>query len=252
MRWLIACCVLVAARPVSAGEHDATFAKAYAVTTAQVHDVAGFELPAGNDATHVVIGRYDNGQYVMTGALVMKCNDPNYSECTWRRAEFGAADSVEVAGVVDLHGAPAAIPYRGIARSSGRYAKIPGARGMKFPVLVVRTRESKQATGETRARKKIEGTETRSKLYLISLVDSDRAAVVLMDTAEERSPTGRGYTREYRLDTGDSKGVLDVIAKEQRSIDNDSRCKRPEPTEAVFALEDHHYRTKKYTPARGC
>lgn len=232
-----------------AGEHDATFAKAFSVTPAQVHDVAGFELPAGNDATHVLIGRFDHGKYVMTGALLMRCNQ---TECTWRRAEFGAADSIEVTGIVDLHGAPTPIAGRALTRTIGRYAKVPGARSMKFPVLVVRTRESKKTTGETRSRKQVTGTETRSKLYLISLIDSDRGSVVLMDTAEERSPTGRGFTREYRLDAGDSKGVLDVIAKEQRSIDNDSRCRRPEPTEAVYALEDRHYRTKKFALAKGC
>ncbi len=243
MRWTIIALLLVATSTAGA-DHKATFAKAFSVTPAQVHEVRSFDLPPGNDATHVVIGRFDYGKYVMTGALVMKCSA---TECTWRRAEFGAADSVEVSGVVDLHGAPAEIPARAIANG-----KITGARAMKFPVLVVRTRESKKSTAETRSRKQVEGTESRAKLYLISLVDTDRGSVILMDTAEERSPTGRGFTRSYRLDKGDTKGVLDVIAKEQRSIDNDSRCLRPAPTEAVYALEDRHYRAKSYTPGKGC
>jgi len=241
--------LVVFAAVAHAGEHDATFAKAFSVTVSQVHDVAGFELPAGNDATHVVIGRYDHGKYVMTGALLMKCSD---TECTWRRAEFGAADAIEVAGIVDLHGGPTAIPARALTRSSGRYAKVPGARSMKFPAVVIRTRESQQTTNQPRPRKQVTGTETRARLYLISLIDSDRASVVLMDTAEERLPSGRGFTRSYRLDKGDAKGALDVIAKEQRSLDIDSRCLRPEPTEAVFALEERHYRTKKYALGKGC
>lgn len=245
MRLVVLLVVLVSS--TAHADHQDTFAKAFSVTRAQVHEVRSFELPPGNDATHVVIGRFDHNKYVMTGAVIMRCSA---TECTWRRSEFGAADTVEVSGVVDLHGAPTAIPDRNIVNSGN--TKIPGVRGMKFPVLVVRTRESKQATGETRSRKKVEGTETRAKLYLISLVDSDRGSVILMDTSEERSPTGRGFTRSYRLDNGDTKGSLDVIAREQRRIDNDSRCLRPAPTEAVYALEDRHYRTKSYTPGKGC
>lgn len=247
MRFLL---VLVALTGIArAGEHDATFAKGFGVTPDKVHDVIGYELPAGNDATHVVIGRYDYGTYVMTGALVMKCDA---SECTWRKIELGAADAIELAGIADLHGAPASISTRGIARGSGRYTKVPGARSMKFPVVIISTKESKAATGTSKSRKQVAGTETRRKIYLISLSESDRGSTVLMDTAEERSPTGRGFVRSYRLDKGDTKGVLDVIAKEQRKIDSDSRCLEPEPTEAVFALEERHYRTKKYTPGKGC
>jgi hypothetical protein len=220
-----------------AGEHDTTFATGFDVAPARVRDVAGYELPPGNQVTHVLVGRFEYSKYVMTGALLMRCNE---GDCTWRRAEFGAADAIEVHGVVDLHGAPAAIPNRAL-RGSGRYTKIPGARAMKFPALVVRTRESKAAT-----------TETRVKLYVISLVDSDRGSVVLQDIARERYPSGRGLTRTYRLDKGDTKGALDIVATEQRTLDSDSRCLRPEPTEAVFALDGRHYRPKKLAPNKGC
>ncbi len=230
-----------------AGEHDATFAKGFSVTVDKVHDVVGYELPAGSDSTHVVLGRFDDGNYV--GALVMKCND---TECTWRKIDLGAADGIEISGVVDLHGAPTSISTRGISRSSGRYTKLPGSRSMKFPVVAILTRESNQVTTENKSRKKVTGTTTRKKLYLISLIESDRASTVLMDTAEERGPTGRGMVRSYRLDKGETKGSLDVIANEQRKLDNDSRCIAPEPTEVVYALEERHYRTKKYTPGRGC
>ncbi len=232
-----------------AGEHDATFAKGFGVTADKVHDVVGYELPTGNDATHVVLGRFDYGTYVMMGALVMRCND---TECTWRKVHLGAADAIEITGVVDLHGAPTSISTRGIQRGSGRYTKVPGARAMKFPVVALLTRESNRVTTENKSRKKVTGTATRKKLYLISLIESDRGSTVLMDTAEERGPTGRGMVRSYRLDKGDTKDVLDVIAKEQRTLDNDSRCLEPEPTEAVYALEERHYRTKKYTPGKGC
>jgi hypothetical protein len=88
---------------------------------------------------------------------------------------------------------------------------------MKFPALVIRTTEKR-----------------RAMLYLVSLVDSDRAATVLQDTAEER-----GVSRTYKLDKGDTKGALDVIVTER-----DRRC--ADPAEIVFALEDRHYRPKTY------
>ena len=123
---------------------------------------------------------------------------------------------------------------------------------MKFPAVAILTSESSQTTTENKSRKPVTGTATRKKLYLISLIESDRGSTVLMDTAFERGPTGRGMVRSYRLDKGDSKDALDVIAKEQRKLDNDSRCIEPEPTETVYSLEERHYRTKKYTPGRGC
>lgn len=201
--------LLVLAGTAHAGEHDALFAKAFGATL--VRDVERLELPAGNDATHVMIGRFDAGKYAMTGALIMKCEP----DCTWRRIEFGAADAVEVHGIVDLHGPPTALPNRVV-----RGPKIPGARAMKFPALVVRTREGK----------------SRTKVYLVSLVDGDRASVVFMETAEDRN-----VSRSFRLETGDTKGVLDVVMK-------DGRCS--EPTEQIYVLEDRHYRTKKYTPGK--
>ncbi len=247
MRFLLA---LVATTGIAhAGEHDAIFAKGFSVTVDKVHEVVGYELPTGNDATHVVLGRFDYGTYVMTGALVMKCTA---TECTWRKLDLGAADAIEIIGVVDLHGAPTSLSTRALSRSSGRYTKVPGARSMKFPVVAILTRESNQATAENKSRKQVTGTATRKKLYLISLSESDRGSMVLMDTVEERGPTGRGMVRSYRLDKGDTKGALDLIAKEQRRLDNDSRCLEPTPTEAVYTLEDRHYRTKKYTPGRGC
>lgn len=236
-----------------AGPHDDTFAKGFGVGVAQVHDVVGYELPPGNDATHLLIGRFDAGPYTMTGALVMTCTD---TECALRRAEFGAADRVELLGVYDLQGSPTSLGLRGLPATGGRYTKVPGARAMKFPVVAIATRESKPGTARTRAGKQVDGSEHRSKLYLITLLDSDRGSVVLMDTSESRSPAGRGFRRTYRLDRSDPKatrGPLDLIAKEQRSIDRDSRCLEPEPSDIVFVLEERHYRPKPTPPGKpGC
>jgi hypothetical protein len=66
----------------------------------------------------------------------------------------------------------------------------------------------------------------------------------LQDTAEDK-----GVSRSYRLDKGETKGALDIIATERRT---DGTCTAGEPTEQRFTLEEHHFRTKSYTPAKGC
>jgi hypothetical protein len=204
VRWTIG--FLLAMTAIAQADHAATFAKAFGTS----RDVAEYTLPPGNEMTHVVTGRFESGTYTMTGALLMTCTE----SCEWRRADFGAADAIEVHGVVDLHGAAGPLPARALPPGP-----IKGARAMKFPALVIRTREGK-----------------RVKLYLVSLVDADRGAVVLMDTAEE--PGRRGFVRTYRLDKPDPKAPpLDIVAKE--------RC-----TEVIYGLEERHYRTKKVTP--GC
>lgn len=203
---------LLAMTGIAHAGDDEVFAKAFGATRA--HDVARFELPAGNQATHVMVGRFDAGKTAMTGALVMTCKDA----CTWQRTEFGIADAVEVAGIVDLQGAPAAIPITGV-----RGTKVRGARSMKFPVIAIVTRE---AGGK------------RRKLYLISLVEADRGSLVLMETIEEAG----SYRRSFRLATGETKGVLDLVALERRRGCDDG--------ELVYALEEHHFRTKKVTPGK--
>ncbi len=239
MRFVIAL-LLVVGGTARAGERETAFATHLGLAETAVHDVAGFQLPPGGDLTHVLVGRYEYGKYAkdaMTAAVLMKCDDKT---CEGRRAEFGTADQIDVLGIVDLQGTPGPLPSRPLRRNPSGYEKIRGDK-MKFPVLVLRTTESKDAAGTTRTR-----------LYVISLVEADRGSVVLMDTSDEHYATGAGTTRTYRLDKGESKTSLDLIAREQRHLDRDSKCIEPEPIEAVFSLEEHHYRTKSYAPRSGC
>ncbi len=209
MRWLLA--LLAMAGSAQAGEHEATFATAFGVGVDKVAGVTRFELPAGNQATHVMIGRFGTA----TGALVMTCADT----CTWQRADFGTAESIALAGIVDLNGVPMAIPTRGLSGT-----KVPGRRAMKFPAAVVVTRE---AAGK------------RRKLYLLSLLEADRGSLVLMETIEERASGNRGYRRTFQLDKGETKGTLELIVKEQRTGCEDG--------ELIYVLEEHHFRTRKVT-----
>jgi hypothetical protein len=219
--------LLLIARVAIAGEHDATFAKTFGVAESAVRDVVGYELPAGNDTTHVLIGRADQ----MTGAVFRTCDA---TQCADRRVEFGVADAIELNGIVDLHGAPVPFPNRALPGG-----KVPGAERMKFPAIVIRARES------TKDKKR------RVKLYVISLVEADRASTVLQDTAEEIGANGRGVVRTYKLEAlkdlpKDAPKPLDIVATERRKPQT---C---EPTEQRFTLEEHHYRTKSYTPGKGC
>lgn len=226
VRLLIAI-VLASARLAVAGEHEAVFAKTFGVAESAVHDVAGYELPAGNDTTHVVIGRAER----MTGAVLLTCDA---TQCAGRRVELGTADAVELNGIVDLHGTPGPLPSRAIAPG-----KLAGAQRMKFPALVIRVRETTK--------------KRRVKLYVISLVEADRASTVLQDTAEELGPDGRGFVRSYKLEPAkggkdtakDGAAPLDIVATERRKPTCD-------PTEQRFTLEEHHYRTKSYTPGKNC
>ena len=239
--------LLVVGGTARAGERETAFATHLGLAETVVHDVAGFQLPGG-DLTHVLVGRYEYGKSAMTAAVLMKCDDRT---CEGRRAEFGTADQIDVLGIVDLQGTPGPLPSRPLRRNPSGYEKIRGDK-MKFPVLVLQTTESKDAAGTTRSGRKVSGRETRTRLYVISLVEADRGSVVLMDTSDEHYATGAGTTRTYRLDKGESKTSLDLIAKEQRHLDRDSKCIEPEPIEAVFSLEEHHYRTKSYAPRSGC
>jgi hypothetical protein len=102
---ILAVLVVLVPRAVLAGEHDAAFAKTFGIAAAAVREVAGYELPTGNETTHVLIGRYDQTGTAMVGAVLLAC-DP--ARCDDRRVDLGAASSIELDGIVDLHGASGA------------------------------------------------------------------------------------------------------------------------------------------------
>jgi hypothetical protein len=208
--------MLLSATAVADPDPAASFATELGV--AATHEVRSFAVSAG-DMTHVAIGRYDSGTYTMAAVVLLRCDA---STCDARKIELGAAEAVDVLGVADLQGAPAPLPSRAIEG-----ARAGGSKAMKFPVVVVRARE----------------TKSRSKLYLISLLEADRGSVVLQDIATEG-----GTSRTYKLDKGDDKTNLDVVAAEKRA-----GCTPTEPIEARYALEEHHFRTKSYNlAAAGC
>jgi hypothetical protein len=66
------------------------------------------------------------------------------------------------------------------------------------------------------------GTETRTRLYLISLAPDDRASVVLQDTAVEKLPRGTSFQRTYKLAKPETGKLLEVIATERSS-----HCSKP-------------------------
>jgi hypothetical protein len=231
-----------------AGEHDATFAQQQGVAVDRVRGVHGFELPRGLDYTHALTGRFEHGEYTMAGVVLLACDT---TQCQARRVGFGATDEIEILGVVDLEGAPGPLPTRRYL-PAGRYRKLPGRGQMKFPVLAVQTTESRQADGMLKSGKKIAGKETRTRLHLISLVEADRASVVLHDTSDVRYPSGSGSSRTYRLERGEKAGPLELIATKVRHTAHDDRCRRPPPVEIRFRRDGRHFREIPAGHPPGC
>ncbi|MEO8704261.1 MAG: hypothetical protein ABI867_29680 [Kofleriaceae bacterium] len=243
MRRLVFAMAMLHASIAGAGEYDATFAKLHEVEPARVHDVVGYRLPPGGDFTDVAVGRYDYKTWVMAGVALMRCDG---SQCRGQHTGFGAADTVEILGVVDLMGQPANVPQH---RVSGD--KVPGGRA-KWPVLVIRATESKPATGTGKSGREMTGKATVARTYFISLAAEDRGNAIWQETSEDVGPTGRGMRRSYKLVRGESKTTLDLIAVEQREIDRDSRCMRPDPVEIKLVLDGRHFKQIGFPVKKGC
>ena len=189
------------------------FAELHEQPVGQVHNIVGYTLPGGGDFTHVAVGTYDVQKWTMTGVVLLVCTA---SQCSGRRTGLGSADRIEVLGVIDLGGEPAALPA-----SPVRGERLGGAKA-KFPALVVRTTE-----------------KAARKLFIISLVDADRGSVIWQDTASTA-----GMRRSYRTEKSEEPNAtaLDIIATE-KSL----RCKTG-PIEQRFKPSGHHYKTIEMPP----
>jgi hypothetical protein len=244
MRLVIAVCLLLLhASTAGAGDYKNLFAKFHDVEPTAVHDVVGYTLPGGGGFTDVAVGRYDYKTYTMAGVALMRCDA---SECRGQHTGFGASDTVEVLGVIDLMGQPASVPS---SRVHGD--KLPGGKA-KWPVLVVRTTESKEATGKAKSGSVMKGKHRRARTYFISLAAEDRGTTIWQETSEEFGATGSGMKRSYKLVRGESKTTLELVATEQREIDRDSRCLRPAPVEIKYKLDGRHFKQDGFPDRKGC
>lgn len=254
MRLVVTLALLLAAPVAHAGPDDAVFARSLDVRADQVSDVRRHVLPSGGHYTHVLVGRYVYREYVMGAVVLQRCVA---GDCQGRKVTVGATDQVDVLGLVDLEGKPTPIP------ASRVLGDVRGTGKERFPVLAVRSTESREGTARLKSRREVTGKETRARLYLISLVEADRASVVLQDTSLDRDAAGAGMSRGYRLEPPaadpakpakgkPAPGPLELVATEQRELPRDSRCLRPKPVELRFALDGRHFRQITTPERTGC
>ena len=217
--------VLLATTAVARADHAPAFAAHMGATG--VKDVVGFETTAG-DFPQILIGRFTATTYTMAGLVLVRCTGES---CRARRVDFGASDEIAVLGIVDLEGAPTALPAgRRTGKATG-FAKLLGGR-MRFPALVLQTQERS-------------GKNLRTKVHLVSLLEADRATVVMHDTAFEQWAGRPRVHRSYRLDRLAEKSALDLIAKDH----NAGIC---DPPEWRYKLDGRHYRTADAPKPEGC
>jgi hypothetical protein len=228
-----------------AGDQSETFAHFFQVDPKTVDDVRGFELPKAAGYTHLLVGRFaTSGAHRQNGAVFMRCDA---RQCTGTRVYLEVNAELHVIGVVDLSGAPTALRTTNELRRASRLyapiARIGAGKRLSRPAVVFETRRSEVRTGSTRWRKEVTGTERRHHLIIVPLRagKDERLHRVFRETTVDRGLSGAGTTTSYRLERGKTKRALDIVATEQRHLDNLSMCLRPDPTEHRFVLKDGRY-----------
>lgn len=253
-RWLV--CSLVTLAAVSAASRPARadlaaqFATWFDVKPDAVRDVAGFELPAGGDYTHVLVGRFQRDELLIGGGLILRCDA---KQCQGARIWLQPADRAEVYGLIDLNGAPGRLPSAPQPGGTGSYRKLEGKGRAAWPAIVFHTKTVKQTTGGSRHRGTVSGTEQRERIFIVSLLRADEQTPrVLSEDVVERYPSGAGTTTTFRTERGDSKDALDIIGREQRHLESDSRCRRPDAVDVRYVPKGRRY-ARATLPARtGC
>jgi hypothetical protein len=113
---------------------------------------------------------------------------------------------------------------------------------MKFPALIVTTRDDKQTVGGSRFRGEVKGTESHHKLLVISLRASEEPLPKIADLSLiDRYPSGAGTFTTYELVSGKQRGALDLHALEQWRPEDDSMCLPPKPVEHLYRFRDGRY-----------
>lgn len=228
-----------------ASEQSEKFAHFFQVDPKTVDDVRGFELPNAGGYTHLLVGRFaTSATHSGNGAVFMRCNA---RRCTGTRMYFEADAELHVIGLVDLNGAPTALKVTNELRRPSRVyrplARIGAGKRLSRPAVVFETRRSVERTGSTRWRKQVTGTERRHHLIIVPLRagKDQRVHRIFRETTVDRGFSGAGTTTSYRLERGKIKAALDIVATEQRHLEDKSLCLRPDPTEHRFVLKDGRY-----------
>jgi hypothetical protein len=253
---------LLWARPARA-DLAGDFAHFFAVDVARVDEVRGFELPRSvarhGGFTHLIVGRFGTtGQHRQHGAVAMRCN-PTACRGTTIYLEVDA--ELSVWGLVDLAGVNTPLKQGTSPRAytGTPYVHIPvigaSTKRVVWPALVFETRRRQVRSGDTRLRGRVSGTERRDDIHIVSLRArrDEQLTRVLRATTVDRGFSGAGTSTVYRLKRGKTKGALDLIATEQRHLEDESLCMPPKPTEVRLVMKSGRYqRASALDLPRGC
>jgi hypothetical protein len=81
--------------------------------------------------------------------------------------------------------------------------------------------------------------------------DERRPEILELSTVD-LYPSGAGTTTSYTLARGSQRAALDIVGSEQRHLDHESACIRPDPVEVRYVYEDGRYQRFDPLLRTGC
>lgn len=232
--------LLAAPTPAFSDGAKATLAHFFATDEANVTKATGYRLAGVTDYTEVIVGAYTENGHEQRVVALLRCGR---RVCKGARVWLGPHET-RLLGLVDLGGAPGPLGEGQAidARTSWTTTLAGPTRRLRFPVLVFETRDEKVTTGSSRFRKEVTGTERHQDLVLVSLRKADERSPKLATLPTvDLYPSGAGTTTSYTLARGSRRGALDIVGSEQRHLDRDLACIRPDPVPVRYVYEQRRY-----------
>jgi len=221
------------ATPAAAGTAREVVAQFAKTDVAKVKEASGFRLDGVSAYTDLVIGTYRQGAYDHRILVLLRCAA---QQCEGTQV-FLQPGAVTVHGLVDLNGMGGNLGAGPTVLARGDWNGELSGEGLAWPVLVLESTDDHKAKGESRWGKRYGGTRSQRVLQLVSLREADAAdpRLAVLPT-RDLYPSGAGVTTDYALARGYRKKVLDIVGREQRHLDHDSRDLKPEPVVTRWVL----------------
>lgn len=227
-------------------------AQVFSLDRRVVTEAITYRLAGVTDYTEVIVGTYSEHGRDQHVLALLRCGART---CTRVARAWIGPHPFRLLGLADLNGKPGPLSNdeEVKARASWQVTLTGPTRKLRWPVLVVETRNEEAATGETRWGKKVNGTERHNELLLFSLrkAESGGPQVVRLSTVDLWA-TGAGTTTSYSLARGTRKDALDIVGSEQRHLDSDSACLPPDPVEVRYVYKDGRYQDVRSLQMTGC
>lgn len=222
-----------------------TLATFFAIDEAKVTKATSYRLAGVTDYTDIVVGAYTENGHEQRVVALLRCGP---RVCKGARVWLGAYET-DFLGLEDLggKGGPLGRGHPIDARTGWNTTLTGPSKKLRFPVLVFESRDAKVTTGSSRWRKEVTGTERHQELMIVSLrkADEQRPKIIALSTVD-LYPSGAGTTTSYTLTKGSQRAALDIVGSEQRHLDNESACRRPDPVEVRYVYK--HGRYEKFDP----